>query len=449
MQLQTKIYNFFQDIEQNKNLSMISLTIANKDSILFDFKKEPYLKDDLQLVFSITKSITSLAIGMLFDQGLIDLNEPIIKYFKNELPTTYDPLIKEITIKHLLTMTTGVVKENNLEMLKTNDFRTYFLSQEVVYKPGSHFQYHSATSHMLSALFTKITGQTVETYLDYHLFKPLDIMNYHWSNAHEGISFGGYGLSLNNSALIKIGQLLLNHGVYNKKRYISEAYLKLATSPQSIKQDNISNPNAKAIGYQYGFQFHVSPNQSYRADGAFGQVIVIFNELAIVSTAQSTDYDYLYSMIYKHFTNEEVKLIDDQLLEDYLLTQTFKQLPKENTLNIVKFYELNDNELSIKSLKFSNEFVVFTYNDGSSDKIDYNFKQNNYGQSLYAKDLNVVKQKHWVLPKYENNTLLLNILYVETPFFAEYLFDFNFDKLNFTFKPSTNFLLNEFVVKSK
>src|SRR5690554_7126136 len=78
MNLEAKIYNFLKEVEDNKKLSMISFTVANKDEVLFDYKKEPYLKDGLQLVFSITKSFTSLAIGMLYDKGLINLDEKII-----------------------------------------------------------------------------------------------------------------------------------------------------------------------------------------------------------------------------------------------------------------------------------------------------------------------------------------------------------------------------------
>ena len=64
----------------------------------------------MQLVFSITKSVTSLAIGMLYDKGLINFDEKIIGYFKDELPKDYDPLIEDITIRHILTMTSGIIK---------------------------------------------------------------------------------------------------------------------------------------------------------------------------------------------------------------------------------------------------------------------------------------------------------------------------------------------------
>lgn len=449
MNLEAKIYNFLKEVEDNKSLSMISFTVANKDEVLFDYKKEPYLKDGLQLVFSITKSFTSLAIGMLYDKGLINLDEKIIGYFKDELPVNYDPLISEITIRHILTMTSGIVKENNFEMLKTGDYRTYFLSQEVAYKPGTHYQYHSATSHMLSALFTKITGVTIEDYLKEHLFEPLNITNYHWSKAPEGINFGGYGLSLNNDALIKLGQLLLNHGNYKGKQLISKAYLDLATSPQAIKQDYVGNPNAKAIGYQYGFQFHVSPNLSYRADGAFGQIVVIFNDLAFISTAQFTDYEFLYAMIYKHFTSESIPAIETGQLEAFVSGLTFKEAPKENHFNLHKTYHVESNKLEIETLEFSHDYLLLHFKNGKTDKIEYNFDQSSYGMSHYAKDLKVVNQKHWVIPNYEDNELTLKILYIETPFFAEYKFKFEDEALTFSFKPSANFLFNGFTVTSK
>lgn len=442
------IYNFLKDIESNPNLSLISLTVADAKNVLFDFKKPPYKKDGMQLVFSITKSVTSLAIGMLYDEGLITLDEPIIDYFKDELPSIYDPKIKDITIRHLLTMTSGITHENNIEMLKFDDYRTYFLSQKVEHKPGTYYKYHSATSHMLGAIVHKITKKTLKEYMDQKLFIPLGITNYHWADAKEGISFGGYGLSLDNDALIKIGQLLLNDGTYNGKRLISKAYLDMATKPQSIKQDYVKNPNTKAIGYQYGFQFHISPNGSYRADGAFGQIIVIYNGLAIISTAQYTDYEYLYQKIYDHFTDIHEGHFDSDVLHNYLKKLTFIQKNK-GAFNIKQSFELKANPLKIKYVEFSNDYILLTYENEQIDKILYNFNQDSYGKSYFAKDLYMIKQPHWVIPQVKKDELSLKILYVETPFFAEYNFKFNKNNVTLEFKPSPNFLLNGFTVGSK
>jgi|GEM_PF-3445353 len=442
------IYNFLKDIESNPNLSLISLTVADAKNILFDFKKPPYKKDGMQLVFSITKSVTSLAIGMLYDEGFITLDEPIIDYFKEELPPTFDPKIKDITIRHLLTMTSGITHENNIEMLKFDDYRTYFLSQKVEYKPGTYYKYHSATSHMLGAIVHKITKKTLKEYVDQKLFIPLGMTNYHWADAKEGISFGGYGLSLNNDALIKIGQLLLNGGTYKGKRYISKAYLDMATKPQSIKQDYVDNPNTKAIGYEYGFQFHISPNGSYRADGAFGQIIVIYNGLAIISTAQYTDYEFLYQKIYDHFSNIYEGNFDNEILNSYLKNLTFIQQNKDK-FNLRQTFEMNANPLKIKHVKFSDDYILLTYENGKTDEIYYNFNQDSYGVSYFAKDLYMIKQPHWVIPNVGEDKLTLKILYIETPFFAEYKFKFKENHVTLEFKPSPNFLLNGFTVGSK
>lgn len=449
MDIHSRVYNFLQEVEAYEGMRLISFTVASKTATLFDFKKEPYLVSGKQLVFSVTKSFTSLAIGMLYDQGLIDLDGSITKYFKDEMPEDMDPLMHDVTVKHLLTMTSGVIHENNIEMLKTKDFRTYFLSQKVQHKPGTHYQYHSVTSHMLSAIFTKISGQTVEAYLKVHLFEPLGIVNYHWSNANEGISFGGYGLSINNDAMVKVGQLLLNGGIYRGRRYISKAYLDLATTPQSIKQDYVNNPNTEAIGYQYGFQFHVSPNGSYRADGAYGQIILIYNDLAFISTAQYTDYEQLFHLIYKHFANNLVNAVQMEVFTKYIETLTFKQTPTENLVSIDKKFELASNPLDIQSLKFSNDYLLIEFSDGLIDEIHYNFQQAVYGESRYVKDLGFVRQPHWVIPEYKNNELKLRILYIETPFFADYIFNFENDQLKFKFVPGPNFLLNGFTVISK
>lgn len=90
-----------------------------------------------------------------------------------------------------------------------------------------------------------------------------------------------------------------------------------------------------------------------------------------------------------------------------------------------------------------------TYENGKTDEIYYNFNQDSYGESYFAKDLYMIKQPHWVIPNVEEDELTLKILYVETPFFAEYKFKFKENHVTLEFKPSPNFLLNGFTVGSK
>lgn len=449
MDITSSVYGFIQDIEKNPSQSLISLTVANKDNILFNFKKEPYIKNGKQLVFSVTKSFVSLAIGMIYDKGLIQLDDSIMKYLGAYAPKDVDSKMKDITIRHLLTMTSGVVDENIYKMIESSDFRTYYLSQTVKYTPGTHYHYHSLSTHMLSAIFTEVTGLLVEDYLEENLLKPIGIYNFKFARANEGITFGGFGLSIDEIGLTKLGQLLLNHGNVKGVQYISKAYLDLATSPQAIKQDYVGNPGTKSIGFQYGFQFHVSPNLSYRADGAFGQVVVIYKGLAIITTMRYTDYEYLYEMIYKHFNEEPVVKTSPDALDQYLKTLTFKIDMKDFKGPLNQSYTLKDNPLKIKEVEFNHHGVILTYQDLRKNEFNYNQKQDTFGKSFAPKDFYFTEQLHFVNASWvEKDVLKLQVLYVETPIISDYYFKFMDGTLELEFKTSGNFLVGGFKVTS-
>ncbi len=449
MDIISNVYGFLKDVMQDPEISLIGLSVADKDTVLFDHKLKPYIKNGKQLVFSITKSVTSLGIGILYDQGLIGLDDPIVKYFKEELPLNYDRKINDITIRHLLTMSSGIDSENIFEMLRSTDWRKLYFNSKFTAIPGTFYKYSSITTHMLSAIVSKVTNKPLEELIKTHIFDVLDIKNYSWEMAPEGTSFGGFGLSLDESSLVKLGQLLLNEGTYLGKRVVSKAYLDLATAPQVIKQDYVNNPNTVSIGYQYGFQFHVSPNLSYRADGAFGQIIVIYNNLVIVTLSQYANYEHLYAYVYKHFNNQPVIKARKEVLNDYL--KDLSLISKGSELKVIKneSYLLPDNELNIKKVSFNKDHVKFTYLDHKEDIFDFNYDQKSYGNSLFIKDLYLRYQPHFVVTNWvDASKLILKVYYVETPAVATYTFKFDAKFLEFDSKVACHFIYQGFNIKS-
>lgn len=449
MDINSSVYGFLKDVSNDPSISLIGLSVADKDKVLFEHKIKPYIKHEKQLVFSITKSITSLGIGILYDQGLIGLDDLIVKYFKDELPSNYDEKINEITIRHLLTMTSGIDSENIFDMLKSSDWRKLYFSTPFTSKPGTIYRYSSITTHMLSAIVSKVTNKPLEDLIKTHIFDVLNITNYAWEQAPEGTSFGGFGLSIGEDSLVKIGQLLLNDGKYLDKQIISKTYLDLATTPQAIKQDYLNNPNVLSIGFQYGFQFHVSPNLSYRADGAYGQVIVIYNGLAIITLAQYVDYDHLYYYIYKHFNELPVVTATKTMLYDYLGTLSF--VKPYTGLKYIKdaSYELPLNELDVKKISFNKDGFKFNYLDGKTDEFLFNYDQNTYGESHFIKDLRLKLQRHFVVPRWiSEDALEVKVFYTQMPSVATYLFKFEKNHLEISFSASSHFIYRGFKIKS-
>src|SRR5262249_25298859 len=149
-----------------------------------------------------------------------------------------------------------------------------FLAQPVPFKPGTHFLYNTSATYMLSAAVQKATGQTVLDYLTPRLFEPLGIKNPTWEVSPQGISTGGYGLSVRTEDIAKFGQLYLQKGKWDGKQLVPAAWVEAATTRQT---SNGSSP-ASDWDQGYGYQFWRCRHGGYRGDGAFGQFCIVLPE---------------------------------------------------------------------------------------------------------------------------------------------------------------------------
>ena len=146
-----------------------------------------------------------------------------------------------------------------------------FLAHPVPFKPGTHFLYNTSATYMQSAMVQKATGQTVLEYLQPRLFDPLGIKPPTWETSPQGISAGGYGLSLRTEDIAKFGQLCLQKGNWQGQQVIPAEWLDTATARQT---SNGSNPNSD-WDQGYGYQFWRCRHGAYRGDGAFGQFCIV------------------------------------------------------------------------------------------------------------------------------------------------------------------------------
>jgi hypothetical protein len=149
-----------------------------------------------------------------------------------------------------------------------------FLAQPVPFKPGTHFLYNTSGTYMLSAIVQKATGMTVLDYLRPRLFEPLGIENPTWEASPQGISAGGYGLSVRTEDIARFGQLYLQKGKWQGKQLVPESWVDAATARQT---SNGSSPRSD-WDQGYGYQFWRCRHGAYRGDGAFGQYCVVLPE---------------------------------------------------------------------------------------------------------------------------------------------------------------------------
>ena len=146
------ILDFIEGIEQDEAINLKTFMLLCDNKILAQFSKEPYSIEDQQLLFSMTKSFASLGVGIAADKGCLDIEDKIISYFTNKLPEQISDNLREVKVKHLLTMTSGI-HDNTYEMLyPQKDWVKAFLAQNFPHEPGTYYRYSTHGSHILSAL---------------------------------------------------------------------------------------------------------------------------------------------------------------------------------------------------------------------------------------------------------------------------------------------------------
>jgi len=403
----------------------------------------------------MTKSFTSLAVGIAYDKGLLNLSDFVTAYFKEELPENPHPNLKRMRLWHLLTMTAGIHDNTYTELFTQPDWIIAFLSQDFPHEPGIYYRYSTHATHMLSSVIEKVSNKSLEDFLNAYMFYPMGIINAQWEHSPEGLIAGGMGFSLCPSDLIKVAVMLLDKGVYNGRRIISEEYLSLATTSQVVKQDDANVNDKYFSGSEYGYQFHISPNGTYRADGAFGQFCLIHPQknIAVIATSQRTETERFLTLADKYLFSDCVsdENISFASLSEYLQRLSFdapNHDAEEHSLpSAHNTYKLETNELNIKSIQIADSHVIFAFADGAQDKIAMDFNTPMYGQSHFIKDLQIHLQEHCVYAdKIQDNILLLTVYYIETPYVAKYSFEFQEDKLLFTFNINVSLTLKGFSV---
>lgn len=232
----------------------------------------PYRVTDKRHVYSVSKTWTSTAIGIAVDEGLLSVEDTVISFFPELLPETVGENLAKMKVKHLLSMNTGH-QNDTFPIVATSEpgWAKRFLSLPVENEPGTHFVYNTTATYMLSAILTKLTGMRMTDYLRPRLFNPLGIDGVWWDESPEGIDFGGWGIHVSAEDMLKLGVLYLNKGMWNGKRILSEEWIAEASSATS---DN-SMRKEPDWGCGYGYQIWRCQHNSYRADGAYGQYIIV------------------------------------------------------------------------------------------------------------------------------------------------------------------------------
>ncbi len=277
----------FVEAADQKVHTLHSFMLVRHGQVVAEGWWRPESAEKPHVLWSLSKSFTSTAVGMAVAEGKFSIDDPVLKFFPEDAPATPSDKLKAMRVRDLLTMSTGHQDEAKVKEITDQTWVKTFLNHPVPHKPGAHFQYNTPATFMLSAIVQKTTGQTVVEYLKPRLFDPLGIENPQWDANPEGISIGGYGLHVRTEDIAKFGQLYLQQGKWNGKQLLTPEWIAMATSKQV---SNGSDP-VKDWDQGYGFQFWRCRHNAFRGDGKDGQFCIVMPEqdAVIAITAHTGD----------------------------------------------------------------------------------------------------------------------------------------------------------------
>lgn len=273
---------------QTQGVNVHSLLLINKGKVVLDAYFYPYRMGWRHDLASCTKSVTSLLIGIAIDHHFIPDENQLVRQYFPEIQT-YSKNFQTLTIKDLLTMTSGLAcgggNEDSLfgGLFQSDDWPAYIFSIPSAAEPGTQFSYCSCNFQLLAEILYRATHLTPVQFADKYLFKPLGISSFYWEKNKQGINHGWGDLALEPHDLAKIGRMLLDKGQWNHRQLVSAGYLEKATERQV--------PFSGTKGYGYGFW--IDNDHEFNMVGRGGQRMHIdrLYQLIIVATGGGYDWD--------------------------------------------------------------------------------------------------------------------------------------------------------------
>lgn len=321
------IESFFNEIESDLSLRINRLLIIKDDAVIAEKYIHPYVKETWDCIFSASKTVVALALGVLYDRGLIDLDEPVYKTLRISSPTNLNN--KKITLRHLLTMSSGNAF-NEMESAAAYKWVRGYFDTKSKFKVGSKFEYNSLNSYIISVVVEKKAGMTFEKFVRETIFDLLHIGSAHFDTSPEGYFKGGWGLYILPEDMAKLGILVRDFGLFNNQRIISEEWIKMMTSKQF---------DAKKFGrtYDYGYQIWVDEEKDYCCfNGMYDQDIMIYRKSGVVVVTCAANNEAFhgsnqYKIVDKYFLNEG--------MGDFPLCNNKGNRDIKNLDNLMYYYE--------------------------------------------------------------------------------------------------------------
>lgn len=282
------------DAIERDGIELHSLLIWQQGALITEAYWQPFGPERPHMMHSVTKSFTAMAVGLAVDDGLLSVDDPVMKFFPEHAGLNSEPNLGGMQVRHLLTMTSGHgkgISGGAWRKVRTSWVED-FLRQPVPYVPGTVFVYDSAASYMLSAIVQRATGRMLRDYLAERIFWPMGMSaGISWDQGTDGVNTGGNGLCCSAADMLKLGLLHLQDGTWNGRQLLSRDWVRAATGMQVrdvvlgiftgdhyLGPDEVDDGAPASRREGYGYHWWRGPHESFSANGLFGQYCIVLPE---------------------------------------------------------------------------------------------------------------------------------------------------------------------------
>lgn len=293
---------------------LYSLLILQKDTLIYERYYNDFTNEDFSNIKSASKSVLNLLIGIAIEKRMIQsIDQPIFEYLPELFSDSTDSRKREITIKHLMLMQSGLKPtslSNYAPWVASEDWLQFALDQPLEAEPGKLYGYSTGDTHLLAAVLARAAGTKALDFAEEFLYGPMGIEIKEWSEDPKGNNEGGNNVYIKPLDLAKIGIMVRNKGRYDGKQIVSAKWIEESLSFQ-VEPQGISRP-FDISGYGYLWWLVKARNfDTYSAIGFGGQYMMTIPELDLIIVLTSK---YKGSAPGSHFSD-----IAD-LIENYILT---------------------------------------------------------------------------------------------------------------------------------
>jgi len=281
-----------------------SLMVVVRGAVVAEGWWAPYEPDRPHYLFSLSKSVTSTAVGFAVAEGLLSVDDRVVDHLPEDVPAQPHPNLGSMRIRHLLTMTTGHDTDATDATFAAPHWVRAFLALPVDHEPGSHFVYNAAATYVLAAIVQRVTGERLLDYLTPRLLDPLGVEGATWEQSPQGVDVGGFGLSMTTEDVACLAELYRCDGRWADRQVLPPGWAAQASARHTASRGTGPEEPGRASDWTqgYGFQFWRGRHGTYRGDGAFGQfALVLPDQQAVVAiTAGTGDMQGLLDLVWAH-----------------------------------------------------------------------------------------------------------------------------------------------------